>query len=107
MQGFQLIFFTQQDRRHGHKPICDWLLDLAKESGLHGATIIAGAKGFGHTGQLHSAHFFELADQPQMVVMTATAEQVQTIFSRIQGESLQLFYVKTPAEFDLLGHTGH
>ena len=103
MQGFQLTFFTQQDRRHGHTPINDWLLDLARESGLHGATVIAASNGFGHKGKMHSADFFDLADQPQMVVMTATAEQVETILSRIQEEKLQLFYIRTPAEFDLLG----
>ncbi|HEX4243565.1 MAG TPA: DUF190 domain-containing protein [Steroidobacteraceae bacterium] len=103
MQGFQLAFFTQQDRRHSHKPICDWLLDLAKETGLHGATVLPGAKGFGHSGHLHSANFFDLADQPQMVLMTATAEQAESILSRIKSEKLQLFYVQTAVEFALIG----
>lgn len=103
MQGFQLVFFTQQDRRHGRTPLCDWLLDLAKDSGLHGATMIVGAKGFGHTGHMHSANFFELADQPQMVVMTATDDQVQSILTRIQTENLKLFYVKSAVEFGSLG----
>lgn len=103
MQGFQLTFFTQQDRRHGHTPLSDWLLDLARECGLHGATVIAASKGFGHTGKMHSADFFDLADQPQMVVMTATHEQVETILSRIQEEKLQISCIRTPAEFDLLG----
>jgi PII-like signaling protein len=106
MQGLQLMFFTQQNRQHGHKPVSDWLLDLAKQSGLHGATIIGGLKGFGHNGQVHSANFFDLADQPQIIIMTATAEQAATVLSRIKGEKLQLFYVQTAAEFDLLAGVG-
>jgi PII-like signaling protein len=103
MQGYQFTFFTQQGRRHGHTPLCDWLLGLAKDSGLHGATVVGAAKGFGHTGQMHSAGFFELADQPQLVMMTATAEQAETLLARIRAEDLQLFYLKCPAEFGLLG----
>jgi uncharacterized protein len=106
MQGFQLTFFTLQDRRHGNKPVGDWLLGLARELGLHGATVLAGAKGFGHGGQIHSADIVDLADQPQMVVMTATAKQVHAILSRLQTEKLQLFYVKSPVEFGFLGETG-
>jgi uncharacterized protein len=106
MQGFQLSFFTLQDRRHGTKPVSDWLLDLAKELGLHGASVMAGAKGFGHDGQIHSADLIDLADQPQMVVMTATPEQVDMIFSRLKAEQLQLFYVKTSVEFGVLGDAG-
>ncbi len=26
MQGFQLTFFTPQDRKHGHTPMAEWLL---------------------------------------------------------------------------------
>jgi PII-like signaling protein len=103
MHGCQLTFFTQQGRRHGHTPLCDWLLKLARDSGLHGATVIGAAKGFGHTGQMHSAGFFELADQPQLVMMTATTEQAEILLAQIRSENLQLFYLKCPAEFGLLG----
>jgi PII-like signaling protein len=103
MQGYQLTFFTQQGRRHGHTPLCDWLLDLARHAGLHGATVIGAAKGFGHTGQMHAAGFFDLADQPQLVIMTATAEQADALLARIRSENLQLFHLKCPAEFGLLG----
>jgi len=103
MQGFQLTFFTRQDRKHGKKPLCDWLLEAAREAGMHGATVVAAAKGFGHSGHLHSASFFELADQPQQVVMIATAEQSDRLLARIESELLPLFYVKTPVEFGMLG----
>jgi uncharacterized protein len=106
MQGFQLTFFTLQDRRHGKKTVSDWLLDLAKESGLHGASVMAGAKGFGHDGLVHSADMIDLADQPLMVVMTATAEQANAVLSRLKAEKLQLFYVKTAVEFGILGEKG-
>jgi len=103
MQGYQITFFTQQDRRHKGKPLADWLVHLAQELGLSGATLIPGNEGFGHHGRLHSAHFFELADQPQEVVMAATAEETERLFERLKAEGVQLFYVKTPVEFGTLG----
>jgi len=106
MQGIQLTFFTLQDRRHGNRPVSDWLLELAKASGLHGATVVAAAKGFGHDGQIHSADLIDLADQPQMVVMTATAEQAKAVLARLQAEKLQLFCVKTAVEFGSLDEKG-
>jgi PII-like signaling protein len=103
MQGYQITFFTQQDRRHKGKPLADWLVHLAQELGLSGATLIPGNEGFGHHGRLHSAHFFELAEQPQEVVMAATAEETERLFERLKAEGVQLFYVKTPVEFGTLG----
>lgn len=103
MQGYQITFFTQQDKRHHGKPLADWLVHLAQELGLRGATLIAGGEGFGHHGRIHSARFFELADQPQEVVMAATADETDRLFERLKAEGVHLFYVKTPVEFGVLG----
>lgn len=103
MQGYQITFFTQQDHRHKGKPLADWLVHLAQELGLRGATLIAGGEGFGQHGRLHSARFFELADRPQEVVMAATADETERLFERLKTEGVHLFYVKTPVEFGVVG----
>lgn len=103
MNGYQITFFTQQDKRHHGKPLADWLLHLAQEMGLRGATLIAGSEGFGHHGRIHSSHFFELADQPLEVLMAVTAEEAERLFARLETEGVHLFYVKTPVEFGTLG----
>ena len=103
MQGYQITFFTQQDHRHKGKPVADWLVHLAQELGLPGATLFAGGEGYGQHGRVHSARFFELADQPQEVLMAVTAEQAERLFERLKSEGVHLFYVKTPVEFGMLG----
>lgn len=103
MNGYQISFFTQQGRRHHGKPLADWLVHLAKEMGLHGATLIAAAEGFGHRGRIHSAHFFDLADQPLEVLMVVTEDESNRLFDRLQAEGVHLFYVKTAVEFGTLG----
>jgi PII-like signaling protein len=103
MNGFQITFFTQQDRRHHGRPLAEWLVQLARELGLRGATLFAATEGFGQRGRLHSAHFFDLADQPLEVMMAVTEEEAQRLFARLEAERVHLFYVKTPVEFGTLG----
>ncbi|MBU1237647.1 MAG: DUF190 domain-containing protein [Gammaproteobacteria bacterium] len=105
MQGYQITFFTHQDKRHKGKPLADWLVHLAQELGLSGATLIPGGEGFGHHRRIHSARFFELADQPQEVLVAATAEETERLFARLKAEGVHLFYVKTPVEFGVLGES--
>lgn len=103
MKGYQVTFFTQQDRRHDHKPVAEWLMLTARGLGIRGATIVAASEGFGHDRRIHSAHFFELADQPQEVLMAVTEDELQRLFDVIEREGIHVFYAKTEVEFGVLG----
>ncbi len=103
MKGYQVSFVTVQNHRHRGKPVAEWLVQLAIELGLRGATVIPAAEGFGHHKRIHSAHFFELADQPIEVVMAVTEEECDRLFARLEAERVQVFYVKAPVEFGVLG----
>jgi PII-like signaling protein len=103
MNGYQITFFTQQDKKLHGKPLADWLIHLAKEMGLRGATLISASEGLGHHDRFHSAHFFELADQPLEVLMAVTSEESDRLFERLKAEGVHIFYVKTPIEFGFLG----
>ncbi|WP_027803504.1 DUF190 domain-containing protein [Paraburkholderia dilworthii] len=104
MNGYQITFFTQHDRRHRGKPLADWLVSLAGELGLRGATVIPASEGIGHHRRVHSAHFFELADQPLSVVMAVSSEEAGRLFERLRAEGVHLFYVKTAVEFGVVGN---
>ena len=103
MQGYQLTFFTQQDRRHGHLPLGQWLIEEARSLGISGATLIPAAEGFGHGGKIRSAHFFELADQPLEVTMAVSEAELERLFARLQEEKINIFYLKFPIEFGMTG----
>ena len=103
MKGYQITFFTQQDRRHKHQPMAEWLMLAARDLGVRGATIVAGSEGYGQHRRIHSAHFFELADQPQEVVMAVSEDEAERLFGFLREEAVHLFYVKTPVEFGILG----
>src|SRR5512138_3213594 len=80
VNGYQITFFTVQGHRHKGKPVADWLVHIAKEMGLTGATLIGGSEGFGHHRRMHSVHFIELTDQPLEVVMILGAEEADRLF---------------------------
>ncbi len=103
MNGYQITFFTYQDRRHKGKPMGEWLLGLVNELGLRGASLHAGGESFSRGGRIHSAHFFELSDQPIQVLVAVTSEQSIRLFDRLRAENVHLFYVKTAVEFGVLG----
>lgn len=103
MQGYLVIFITQQNRRYRGHMLGDWLVELAKEMGLRGATLSTGIEGSGHTGKLHSAHFFEMADQPTEVRMALTEDESNRLFARLEQEDVALLYIKTPIELGFVG----
>lgn len=101
--GYQLEFFTQQNKRHRHQALWEWLLETARSHGICGATVIMGAMGYGHHRRIHAAHFFELADQPVEVTMVVSEEEADRLFALLREEKVHLFYVKLPVEFGMLG----
>ncbi|HJV85203.1 MAG TPA: DUF190 domain-containing protein [Noviherbaspirillum sp.] len=103
MSGYQLEFFMEQNKRHGHQTMWEWLLDVARSHGIRGATVFMGAMGFGHDRRIHSAHFFELADQPVEVTMVVSDEEAERLFTLLRQEKVHMFYVKLPVEFGMLG----
>ncbi|MFK3793998.1 MULTISPECIES: DUF190 domain-containing protein [Pseudomonas] len=103
MQGYLVTFFTQQNRRYHGRMLGDWIIDLAREMGLQGATLSSAVEGFGHSRQLHSAHFFDLADQPLEIRLAISEAQARQLFERLAQEDFALFYTKVPIEFGHLG----
>ncbi|MES2116882.1 MAG: DUF190 domain-containing protein [Pseudomonadota bacterium] len=103
MHGFQVTFFTQQDRMHGHMPLAQWLLDEAKKLSIRGATLDGAIQGLGHDGTIHAINMFDFSDQPVQVTMVVTAEEVERLFTQLAQEQVHVFYMKVPVEFGTLG----
>lgn len=103
MQGFQVTFFTQEDRRQADKPMAQWLMDLAQGLGISGATSVVGKESFGQHHRLHSRRFFELAEQPIEVTMAVSALEIQQLFQCLRESKVELFYVVSAVEFGTTG----
>ncbi|MGN5763448.1 DUF190 domain-containing protein [Acinetobacter calcoaceticus] len=103
MNGFLITFYTAQNRSYQGQPISEWLLAVAKQMSLRGATVLAGLEGVDHQGLFHSASFFELADRPMQIQFAVTEQQATELLSYLNAKEISLFYVKTPIEFGVVG----
>jgi PII-like signaling protein len=103
MIGYQLTFYTEQNRRHGHQTICEWLLSQVHKLKIGGATVISATEGVGHAGAHHAAHFISLADQPVQIIMAVTETEAEQLLQIVAAEKVHVFYTRFPIEFGLLG----
>jgi PII-like signaling protein len=103
MNGYQLTFYTERNRRHGSQPVCDWLLAEARRLGVHGATVMDCAEGTGHAGAHHAPHAFRVADQPVQIVFAVTEDEAARLLERVIAERVHAFYTKVAVEFGVIG----
>lgn len=52
---------------------------------------------------LHSAHFFDLADQPEQLLVVVSEPQSRSLLERIAAEGEKIFYVKAAVEYGIAG----
>ena len=64
MNGYQITFFTHQDRRHKGKPMGEWLLGLVNELGLRGASLHSGGESFSRGGRITQRIFLNFPISP-------------------------------------------
>ncbi len=106
MNGYQLTFYTEQNRRHGHQTVWEWLLHEAQQLGVRGATVIDCAQGTGHAGAHHAPHLLRLADQPMQIILAVSPDECERLLELVKTANVSVFYTRTPAEFGVLGDDG-
>lgn len=100
MRGVQLTFFTQENRRHQGRLLSDWLVELGRELGLPGCSVLRAVAGYGHHHLLHRQSFFELQGTlPLEIAFALGEEQADALLARLRAENVELFYIRTAAEF--------
>jgi len=104
MKGTHLRFYTYENRRHGSDLLYEWLLERARQLGVHGGSAFRAIAGFGRHGRLHEQHFFELAgDVPVLVEFVLGEEQAETLIGALRQENVSLFFTRVATEFEVTG----
>lgn|SRR5512146_524946 len=102
MKGTYLRFYVPEKAKHKGLLAYEWLLEMAKKSGLHGGSAFRAIAGFGRHGVLHEQHFFELAgDLTVEVEFLLSDEEAAKLLAAVQAEQVKIFYAKAPAEFGI------
>jgi len=103
MNGFQLKFYMHENRKHHGILLYEWLIEKAKEMGIHGGSVFRAIAGFGRHGIIHEEHFFELAaNVPVEAIFILTEDECNNFISMLKSEKLNIFFMKIPIEFGIL-----
>lgn len=94
-----LSFYVSEKQHHAGMPLYEWLLEEAKDLGVHGGSAFRAIAGFGRHGHMHEETFFELAGElavkVEFVIDDALAGQ---LLEKIRSQSMKIFYVKQPVQ---------
>jgi PII-like signaling protein len=103
VRGTYLRFYVQENRKHRGVQLYEWLLETAKNAGIHGGSAFRAIAGFGRHGVLHEQHFFELAgDVTVEVEFLLSEDQAELLLDILRREHVSVFYAKVAAEFGML-----
>ncbi len=85
------IFIGERNRYQG-RPLYEWIVLQAKQSGLAGATVLRGMMGFGANSRIHTSKILRLSeDLPIIIEIVDTPEKLADFLDHIDpaiGEGL-------------------
>ena len=103
MQGSSLRFYMPDNHKHRGMLLCEWLLEQAKQRGIHGDSAFRASAGCGRHGVLQERHFFELAGETTVLVECIVSDRLGDELLRIaRADGAHLFYARLPAEFGVI-----
>jgi len=103
MNGFELAFYTEENRKHDGTPLGQWILKKARSLGAPGGSLSTCAEGFGHDGKMHSAGFVDLADRPILVSVIASNDTCEALLKALDEASVEVFYTRSATIFCRIG----
>ena len=104
MQGSQLtVFAATTGRRKHHQTTVGWILDEARQAGIHGATVVEISECVDLHGKYHAARFVELAEQPVAITLAGESARVDALLERLRQGDVPLFYTRCAVDYEVLG----
>jgi uncharacterized protein len=76
------VYVSESDTRHG-KPIYQWIVELAHQHGLAGATVSRGIMGYGASGAVHVVHPDLAPKLPLRVEIVDSAAAIDSILADV------------------------
>lgn len=104
MKGCSLRFYVHENQTCRGMPLYEWLLEQARQRGIHGGSAFRAIAGYGRHGILREQHFFELAGSVTVLVEFLVSEAEADALLALAGENdAPVFYARVAAEFGAVG----
>lgn len=85
-QGCLLRILIGENTRHKGKPLYEWLVIKARESGLAGATVTKGIMGYGANSVIHTSKILRLSeDLPVVIEIVDAQEKLETFLREVDS----------------------
>ena len=76
--GRLLRIFIGESDKYEKKPLYEWIVRKARETGLAGATVLRGLEGYGASSRLHTAKVLRLSsDLPIVIEIVDNNEKIE------------------------------
>jgi len=99
MKAVALRFYLHQPRKHGKVRLYDWLLERARDMGIHGGSAFFAVAGYGRHGVIHEQRYFELPEVlPVIVEFVVTPDEANKLLDLVRAEKIHTFCTRTPTE---------
>jgi PII-like signaling protein len=83
-EGKLVRIFVGESDKLGSKPLYQAIVEMLREEGLAGATVLRGVEGFGAHSRLHTQRILRLsADLPMVIECVDTAERIDEMLPRL------------------------
>ena len=107
MNAVALRFYVHQPRKHGKDLLFEWLLERAKEMGIHGGSAFLAIAGYGRHGVIHEQKFFELPEVlPVLVEFIVDEDEADRMLALVRKERIHCFCTRTRTEVILIDDRG-
>jgi len=77
------VHLSGHDRYRG-RPLYEAIVDKCRELQIAGATVFRGMEGYGETGELHRPHFMDHHQQPVVINVVDTAENIARLLPALE-----------------------
>ena len=79
------IYIGESDQAHG-KPLYQAIVELLRERGIAGATVLRGIEGFGANAHLHTTRILRLSeDLPVLIEVVDLEDRLRAILPELDG----------------------
>jgi PII-like signaling protein len=98
-----LTFYVAEKQNHAGALFYEWLLQEARELGVHGGSVFRAIAGFGRHGRLNEETFFELAGElavkVEFILDDTRADQ---LLQRVKAQNAEVFYTRHALQAGML-----
>jgi PII-like signaling protein len=85
-EGKLLRIFIGESDKHGRKPLYQAIVEMLRQEGLAGATVLRGVEGFGAHSRLHTARLLRLSeDLPMVIEVVDGADAIDAVLPKLDA----------------------